>query len=190
VNYDIPIPKIILDTYQGTYKAVDHLISVGCKNIGLLLGHESDSFYTEMVSGYKSALSASNIKEKNNLIVHNELTIQDIENSLEDLYNSENKPDGIIACNNFVALQIMVHLRKMEMKVPEDVSIVSIGNEPFNEFISPSITTIRYSGYDLGTTAFKELCKTIKNKQEGVEIKDNTIIKSIKLVIRGSSMRN
>ncbi len=76
------------------------------------------------------------------------------------------------------------------MNVPGDVSIISFGNEPFNKYFSPSISTIQFSGYDLGSTAAQQLIKEIDNYQAGKAPENKTVIKPTRLIIRSSSMNN
>jgi LacI family transcriptional regulator len=190
VNFDLPVPKIILDSYQGTYKAVKHLISVGCKKVALLLGDDESVDNSKILNGYKTGLSSSGVPCEKDLIIRCKLTDPFIEYALEPYFSKGSFPDAVITANYFSALYTISYLKSINIRVPGDVSIISYGSDPNHKLYSPSITSINYSANDFGKSALKQLLELIQKRKDGVQFSEKTIITPAKLVIRGSSMRD
>ncbi len=189
VNFNLPVAKVILDTFNGAFIATEHLISVGCLHIAMLIGDRNNSFNSDIINGYKSKLAAANLKFVPEFVLQSSLTDEDIENSLENLFSLQNPPDALITPNNFVAFQAITFLKKKGINVPREVSVVSFGTENINKYFSPSVTSIHYSGKDLGKAAINQLFNAIENKNEGKVFENKTIIKPVRLIIRASSMK-
>ncbi len=190
INLNLPIPKIIFDFYHASYTATNHLISVGCNRIAQLTGKENNPVTKENINAYETALKDNKFIPNNDFIIYSDLTYNDIETSLNYLFNLPQYPDGIITDNNYAALQIISYFTKNKVKVPEDVAVISLGFEKFNKYISPSISTVQFPAYKIGADTMKTLLKEIKNTKSGVKQRNISKIKSAQLIIRSSSMRN
>lgn len=190
VNFDLPVPKIILDTYQGTYKAVKHLVSVGCKKIALLLSDDESVDNSKIFNGYKTSLTSAGVPSENDLVIRCKLTDQDIAYALEPYFSKGSFPDAIITENYFSALHSISYLKDLNIRVPGEVSIISHGSDPNHKLYSPSITSIYYSANDFSKSALKQLFELIEKRKNGERFLEKTIITPAKLIIRGSSMRD
>ena len=188
INFDLPVPKATIDIYQGVAKALEHLVSVKRTRTALLVGNTNSYYDTEILNSYKSALKILNIKFDESLIIQSDLTNDDIEASIKILLNLKNIPDSILICNNYVALNAISCLKMMKIEIPRDISVVSLGSESFNDFLSQSITSVKFSGYNLGKSAFKLMLKALNDKSKSI-ISD-TVIQPVKLLIKGTSLEH
>jgi DNA-binding LacI/PurR family transcriptional regulator len=41
-------------------------------------------------------------------------------------------------------------LRNTPYQIPQDIAVVGFSNEPFSEVVTPSISTIKQPGYEMG----------------------------------------
>ena len=188
-NFNLAVPKIVFDYYQAMFIATNHLLSAGCRNIALFLGNENNPNTKEMVKAHDVALEEKRLMLDKNSIIYSDLTSNDIQMIVNYIFKSKEIPDGIITENNYVALQIISSLKKKNVKVPEDIAVISLGFELFNEFISPSISSVQFPAYKTGVKTAKVLFKEIKYIEAGGTIKSRMIIISSNLVIRSSSMQ-
>lgn len=189
VNYDLPVPKIILDAYQGVYKAVKHLLSVGCKKITLMLGDDKCAKYSEMLNGYKTGLTSSGVQFKKDYVVYNNLA-DGVDITLNELFNSVSKPDAIITANYYSALKSIIYLKDNNLKVPQDVAVVSFGSDLMHKLYTPSVTSIHYSANDIGKFALQQVLELISKREKDKDFHEKSIITPARLIIRGSSMRD
>jgi LacI family transcriptional regulator len=71
------------------------------------------------------------------------------------------RPTAIFACNDLMALGVLLAARELGLHCPEELSIVGFDNLDFAEFTAPALTTVYQPGYQLGTTAARLLLERI-----------------------------
>ncbi|WP_372948838.1 substrate-binding domain-containing protein [Mariniphaga sp.] len=71
------------------------------------------------------------------------------------------KPDVIFCANDTSVLSVIIYLRQKGLKVPDNILIVGFSNEPFSEVVTPSISTIRQPGFEMGKK--RQICSSGKS---------------------------
>jgi DNA-binding LacI/PurR family transcriptional regulator len=134
-------------------------------------GMELDIFkppYEEL----KKALDEFNINTNDEFIKISDWKISGGYNSTIQLFrNSSKRPTAIFLGNSIMALGSLKALRELNLKVPEDVALVSFDSLSFIESTNPPLTTLEKSDNKIGETAAKILYENILNK-ENKEIKE------------------
>lgn len=100
--------------------------------------------------------------------------------------NNRTLPDAIFCANDTTALSAIIYLREQNIRVPEDIAIVGFSNEPFSEVVSPSISTIKQPGFEMGQKAAQLLIHQINHKEGPVRFE--TIKMPTELIVRDSSL--
>lgn len=186
VNYNMPGPKIVVDNYEAAFMATEHLINIGCKRIAHLGGVLSSKVFEDRAEGFKDALKKNNIELKSQYLLSSDLTEQDAREATRLWMAMPEKPDGIVAGSASAGLIISSTAKNLGLELPNQLSIISLGNERCNEIVTPSLSAIDMPGYDMGRTAVAELIKCIGNKT----IENSIILKPIQLIIRNSSFKH
>lgn len=177
--------QIILDIAHGTYKATKHLLSMGCKNIHLFTGNRQNPLYSDMVDGFRTAISDAGSEYSERQVFSESLAQRNVNNHLSELLNQSKLPDGIISPNTQMGTQIISWLNNNKLQVPKDVLLVSFESNNNNLCSLAAISAVQFSGSKTGKTAAKRLFEQI----EKGKIKKETIIIPGKFIIKGSSMR-
>ncbi len=189
VNFDLQVPKIIIDNFQGSYRATNHLLTMGYKQIALLIGKRNCPIYSEILKGYKQALSKNNFAFKQEYVISSSLSESDVDAILDILYRLEEIPDAIIAANPAVAIQLISRLRERNVRMPEEMAIITIGNNPLLKYWTPSITCVEVDNAEFARTTTRKFFETLQKTETGQEITPDTSIIATRLSIRGSSMK-
>ena len=179
--------KVLVDNYHGAYLATEHLLNNKSKRIAYLSGARDCPIYSERVKAYCDAIAQKGLKIDDDIVMRSELTTKDIHQFLEYAFSLPNPPDALLVNDNIQALQSMSFLRNLGFVVPTDVAIVSFGAEEFNNYLTPSITCVEFSGYSLGKKAANLLIKEIHSPDKQANL---TLIETSKLVIRNTSIRH
>jgi LacI family transcriptional regulator len=184
---EIDAYKIVVDDFGAAYKATQHLIDQGRKRIAHIGGPLNLKTYNTRQNGYCKALTDAGLMVDNSIIINNNLSREDGTNAIKKLLTNSTKPDAIFCGNDTTALSIIIYLQKKGIKVPEDIAIVGFSNEPFSEVVTPSISTIKQPGFEMGQKAAELIIGQILNKEanNGFE----TITMPTELVVRKSSVR-
>lgn len=185
IVHDIDAHKIIVDDFDAAYRATKHLINSGKTRIAHIGGPLSLKIYRNRAEGYCGALNDHGLKVLPSYIIHNNLTREDGHNAIKQLLHNTSIPDAIFCANDTTALSCIKHLKDINYKVPEDIAIVGYSNEPFSEVVTPSISTIKQPGFEMGQKAAQLIIKQINSKSEPVKFE--TITMPTELIVRESS---
>ena len=180
---DFPCSKVIVDEYEGAFKAVEHLIKKGCKRIAHVAGPKDLSVSNNRKNGYIDALKKHNFSIEESLIIHCNSFEDDALKTIRKLVKQEPRPDGIFFINDLSAITALKYLQKCGIKVPEEMKLVGFNNDPVSEVVEPSLSTVMQPGYEVGKLALAILIDEIQKKKTNYEV----ITLRTKLVERNSS---
>lgn len=184
---DIPgISSVTINDFEGGYNATKHLIEVGCKNIINITGDLKLGIYKERNAGYTQAMKDYDLAKYNKSIIEISSTIHSGKALAKKLLKKKQLPDGIFCSGDTIALGVIQELKSKGIKIPEEISVVGFGNEPFTELLELSITSVDQSPYQMGTAAAKVLLEQITNPEITIEKK---VVLDSKLIPRKSSHR-
>ncbi len=173
------------DISHGSYLAVNHLISMGCKSVSVLINDPKNPYYADIIEGYSSAISASDLALNEEMIYEGSLVKENIYNYLDKLYENSKFPNGIISPNNSTSKHIVSWLKKKNLNIPNDLLFVGFSNDKNIPEGDISLTTVQFSGSEIGDKAAKILFEQI-NKSK---VLNDTIIIPAKFIIKGSSLK-
>jgi DNA-binding LacI/PurR family transcriptional regulator len=176
--------KALIDDYKGAYKAVEHLISTGRKRIAHIAGPPGLSNTIKRYSGYQDALNDHNIPVDEKLLIHCDLTKYSATKCTNFLLSIENPIDAIFTYNSYIAFEGIITVKKVGMKIPDDIAFVGFANEPIISYIEPQLTAIIPPAYLLGQEAFRLFLNQVSKKGQK---KLETIVLEPEFVIRSSS---
>ncbi len=169
------------DHYKGGILATEHLIECGCRNIVCLRGPLEVSSGQQRYRGYLAACEKHGIKEQYIDCIY------DYEYGLEAtkaLLHKYPDVDGIIACNDMVAISAYKTLNQAGYKVPEDIQIIGFDNIRLSWLLTPELTTIRQPIKEMGTLAVQIIVQSGK----GLPFQKQNIF-DVKLIERQTTRR-
>jgi len=184
----LEVDKVLVDDYDGAFQAVDYLIQSGCKKVAHLGGPPNLSTTNHRLQGYLDALKKNNMPVNDSYILHvSGFTHEDGIKPSELLLNSKNRPDAIFAMNDCIAISAMHVAKKMNLKIPEEVSIIGFDDEPHSSYFTPSLSTLWQPVYSMGMLAARILLKYLNSPEEITKFRKE--IFKPELVIRNSSKK-
>jgi GntR family transcriptional regulator of arabinose operon len=183
----IPVSNVISDNFKGSYEATAYLISMGHKKIAYIsdMNIESASSIRNRYFGYVQALMDNNIginyeiirlnlNEAGNRNVHN-LNVMDNDEYSELLKITifdllAKGVTGIITVNDYVAINIINICRTLEIKVPEQMSVIGFDNLELTQFMSVPLSSVEQDFHEIGKVAVEILINHIeKGRNEYVQ---------------------
>lgn len=178
--------KVLVDDYRGAFEAVDYLIKTGCKRIAHITGFSHLSTNSNRLRGYIDALKKNGLPIKKEMIIQTEgFNHEDGIVPVETLLKSNNVPDAIFAVNDRLAVSAMRTAKKLDFKIPDDISIIGFDDEPHSSYFTPPLSSVWQPVYSMGMLSVRILLQEIK--EESTQFR-NEIFKT-ELVIRGTSRK-
>ncbi|TMI68917.1 MAG: LacI family transcriptional regulator [Bacteroidetes bacterium] len=181
--------SVVIDNNKAAYDVTKHLIDNGCRRIMHLGGNMLRNVYADRFKGYKKALLDHKMKFDEKLLFISKLNEEAGTEAANLILKMGNKkPDGVFSANDTAAVYCMLKLKEAGVRIPEDIAFAGFNNDPISKIIEPNLTTVNYSGYDMGEAAVTSLI----NHLNGISnVKStNTIILRSDLIIRDSSLKN
>ena len=142
------------DNYEGGRMAAEHLIRNGCHSIVCVRGLESISSARERYQGYLDVCREHHIKEQS---IQCDYSFTEGLAMTEKLLEEFPDVDGIIACNDMVAISIYKVLCRRNIRVPEDIQLVGYDNISLAHLMTPELTTVAQPIEKMGVKAVKML---------------------------------
>ncbi|MDQ0639680.1 LacI family transcriptional regulator [Pedobacter sp. W3I1] len=168
--------KVTTDDYEIAFQATEHLIECGCTKIAYLYGLENLPAGKARFAGYLDALKAHGIAAKEQLGVKyqddEELNLQNIKALL-----GKYKPDALFSSIEEFIIPAYCACKELNLKIPDDVKILSFSNLSTAKLLNPSLTTISQPAFEIGREAAKCLFKILNNKQ--LDDEQNIVLKSV-----------
>lgn len=173
-----------VDNEAGISSAIAHLCDQGYEKIAIVLYHPFMSNIKERLAGYRDAMKRNNLRLHSHYIkeVSYESTEQDVQNAIDELLGLTNPPRAIIFATNKLGLYGLEYLNNRNVRIPQDISVISFDDDPAFRLCYSPITVIEQPLKEIATDVAKLLLEQMKTK----EIKFEKIIKPTKLIIRKS----
>lgn len=171
-----------IDNFKGGYKATEHLLALGHRRIGLLLGKPGAKETMERYSGYKRAIKDHGGEFDPELVVYaGAYGIEDAAKVTPRLL--QQKPTAIFATADDLAVGVLEVTRALGLVIPRDLSLIGYDDVMYARLLTPRLTTIQQPLRQLGEVGAGKLVKMITGEEPHVT---QTIL-PIELVVREST---
>jgi len=177
------VENVVPDTESGISEAMQHLASLGHKQIAFL-GGPSASWMNgkrwESIVRQALELGVSAVE-----IGPNPPTLEAGRAALDRVRVSG--VTAVIAYNDLMAIGLLQAATDAGIRVPDDLSIVGFDNSFGSDFTSPGLTTVRQPLLELGSQAVRNMLAGLDASDAGVETPLSTDSLRTSLVVRGST---
>lgn len=173
---EIECDKVIIDDTAGAKKAVQHLVDIGCKKIGIVTTVDYVSVGKLRTQGYMQALKENNIEIDQDLI----LKIEDVHNSEQQIFDflKEHEMDGLFAVNEQFCAGAIKGFNKKGLNVPGDVSVIGFSEGELSRRFIPPMSTIDQHGAAMGAKAAQLLIDRLEKPVDSEEKFETAIIET------------
>ena len=164
------------------------LSSKGHHRIGsIFLGGKERKYYRGFQPlQYLKLLKKMDIDNSSNLVHYcTEYSYKPIAEKVKKIMCLPKAPTAIICSSDFVALYVYQALRKIGIKIPEQVAIMGYCNYSGGELLSPTLSTVDLSFAQTGRDAFELMLKSDKWWKPGLTAPEITT--PFKIIERGST---
>lgn len=188
-NDKLGVSSVVIDDYDGAFKATEHLINQGYKRIAHISGPQHIQIFKDRFMGYRKALEQHHLPFHESMVMKGDISIEAGSQAAKKLLSLPLPPDAIFAVEDFTALGAIKVLKENGIKIPEDFGIVGFANELFGAHITPSLSTIDQQTIKMGKEAFKLLLSLINQKNIKERVRTKIVLEALP-VFRESSLRN
>jgi LacI family transcriptional regulator len=177
------IDQVLCDDINGSVKIMDHLIKVhGYKAMACISGPFDESSGLDKFLGYKKALIENGIKVDMDYVKVANWQKKLAYEYTKELLGLKKKPEAIYCTNSNMLIGCLRYLIEKNVKVPEDIALVTFDDYDFVSVLCPPVTSLERIDIKMGEIAAELLFNRIqKSKEDFKEIRLNP-----ELIIRRS----
>ncbi|WP_346236106.1 LacI family DNA-binding transcriptional regulator [Niabella insulamsoli] len=187
---DIDTHKVIIDNFQGVYKATTHFIENKYKRIAAIAGSAHLSITKDRLAGYKKALADHQIAVDESLIRfcdHGGLMVEEVATAVDALLALKQKPDALVLLADKITTETFSLLKKKNIRMPEDMAVIGFNNSKYTSLFSPALSVISQPAFEMGAQAASLLLNLIESKRAVTEFRLECLPPEI--IIRESSQK-
>ncbi|MET0694202.1 MAG: LacI family DNA-binding transcriptional regulator, partial [Propionibacteriaceae bacterium] len=177
---------VILDDQAGAGLATRHLIELGHTDIAMIGGLVSNPTARRRAVGFRAAMTAAGLVAGPETVTTLGYYPHEGRAAIRALMSRPRPPTGIVVANVNAAIGALSEARRLALRVPEDLSLVSVHDSWTAENTWPPLTTVKMPLYDLGRAAVTALHQRLNGVSEQVRIVSEP---PPQLVVRESTRR-
>lgn len=149
-SHPFDIKNIEIGNKLAARTITEYLLNKGHRKIAYINGPKILNTTRERFSGYKEALDNRKIDIKDNFIIPGDFSFEGGRRAALELIEYIPEITAVVAVNDETALGLMWELKQKGINIPEDISVVGIGDIPDSKYSYPPLTTISLPLYKLG----------------------------------------
>lgn len=162
---------VCIDDVEAAAVMTRHIISLGHKRIGFVIGNPEQKASGQRLTGFRQAMEEAGITVEPEYVVPGLFTYRSGLEAAERLLNLPDPPTAIFASNDDMAAAAVTVAHRRHLEVPKDVTICGFDDTDFAQSIWPELTTIHQPIADMSRTAVEILVEQIRDKRAGRSIK-------------------
>lgn len=174
-----------IDNYRAAYAAVQHLIETGSRRIAMLAYDTGMQHIAERIAGYKDALKDNGITFHESWLVRASYQhlVEEAATGMRKLLLPELAVDAFFFATNSLAIEGIRQIIRLNIKVPDDLAVISFDEADAFDFFYAPITFVRQSLEDIGKHAVQLALDSIAKKHSA----PREVVVEAGLVIREST---
>lgn len=143
--------------WEGGVSAVQHLLDLGHRRIGILAGPRRSVPGRQRLEGYVSALGRAGIAVEEDLVRHSAFRDEEGEAGAGRLLDLDEPPTAIFAASDSLAAGALRAARGRGVDVPGQLSVVGFDDTMITRWTHPQLTAVRQPLFSIGQVAVERL---------------------------------
>lgn len=178
-------PRVHMDDVAAAREMTEHLIGLGHKRIGFIVGEPRYGASQARREGYLAAMKAHGLPVSEGLVRQGDFTFQSGMVEAKALLALPDRPTAIFASNDDMALGCVAAIAEAGLMTPGDVSVAGFDDSPSSRFSRPQLTTVRQPVAEMSSVAAKLLIAQAKTNEASERPED--ILLPFELIHRAST---
>jgi LacI family transcriptional regulator len=159
------IPSVDINHEDAAFDAVNNLIQNGHKHIAMISGtlqDQSNGF--ARYQGYKRALESAGLTVDEDYVRIGNYRYESGVDAMKYFLELSKRPTAVFAATDEMAIGAIHAIQDAGLKVPEDISVISVDNIRMASMVRPQLTTVAQPMYDIGAVSMRLLTKLMKKE--------------------------
>ncbi|MFD0620705.1 LacI family DNA-binding transcriptional regulator [Paenibacillus sp. GCM10027629] len=179
--------SVMFDLRKAARQAMEHLFQLGHRRIGYIGGvsyiwraegrvHNVDQRQLE----HEAMMKERGLFDPN-LVFVGDWRTEEGYRLMQQMLQLKERPTALLIGSDPMAIAAIKAANEAELRIPEDIAMVSIDDIQMASFVTPPLTTVKVYAEEMGVTAVKMMADRLKGREVSLHVTVPT-----KLIIRKS----
>jgi len=180
------IPAISFNNEDAAREAVEKLIEIGHRRIGLICGVTNiNDRAAQRLKASREVLARHRIAFDPSLVAEIPFEIEIAAVAATRLISGPNPPSALFCANDIQAMGALFACQRQNVRVPDEISIIGFDDLPSTRVVNPPLSSVHVPAKQMGEEAAKAI---IAAAREEIPVRSHTL--ATELVMRESTKRN
>lgn len=147
--------SVASSNWSGARTAAEHLIGLGHRRIAWIGGPELSDAARDRRLGYQAALDSAGIVLDPDLVLSGDFAVPTGADGARTLLTLERPPTAIMAANDEIAVGVLASAHALNIRVPEELSVIGFDDTPQAAWTTPPLTTVYQHLEGMGAMAVR-----------------------------------
>jgi len=163
------IDTVGCDYRSGAQQAMNYLLQLGHRKIGLLTATGGGRCTRDVVDVYRATMATCGVKPQDDWMVDGRLTEEGGDEAAAYMLGKHPEITALFAVNDKMAIGALHYATRNNLAVPKDLSIVGFDNLRHAAFMNPSLSTVHLPLHEVGARACERLIERINGRTEATD---------------------
>lgn len=177
---------VMIDEYQAAYDMTRHIVGLGHRRVGFIIGNPHQTASGQRLSGYLDAMKQSGLDVPDGMVMQGLFTYRSGYDAAVRLLDQRDPPTAIFASNDDMAAAVVAVAHRRHLDVPVDLSVCGFDDTAIASTIWPELTTIRQPIAEMARRAVELLANDWRSGRAGQPGKRTHVTLDYTLVRRQS----
>lgn len=174
-----------IDNYGGARRAVEYLLALGRREVGLICGPLEWLEARQRKLGWETALKNAGIEVTPQKWASGNWSSASGEAAMAELAQKYPEMDAVFASNDQMALGVLHYAHVRGMRIPGQLAVIGFDDLTESAYFTPALTTLTHPLRELGSLAVKTLLEQIDGPGSATVHREITL--PPELIIRDST---
>jgi DNA-binding LacI/PurR family transcriptional regulator len=163
-------PNVLVEYTAGFCEALEHLLSLGHRDIGFIAGPQSLNSARGRKDAFTAALKSRGIHVRTEWIAMGDMRVEGGRKAMDALLARRPRPTAVVASNDLMAVGALQAAHASRVQVPRDLSLIGFDDVPISGMVHPPLTTIRHPRREVAARAFNLLWTALRGEGAAKEL--------------------
>lgn len=157
-------PCVRVNDEEAAFVMTRHLLELGHRRIGFIVGRASHGSSTDRLLGYRRALEAARIRPDEKIIVPGNYTFESGYDAAQQLLSARQVPTAIFASNDEMAAGVLLAAHERGIEIPAEISVCGFDDTPVSRQVWPQLTTVAQPVLEVASLATELLIRRLRDE--------------------------
>lgn len=154
--------NVAVEYSQGFIQALQHLNSMGHREIGFIAGPPAFSSAVRRRRSWETVMKQLRLPIRPGRVVIGGMHVEGGTNAMKQMLELKNRPTAVVATNDLMAVGALHAALRAGLRIPKDLSVVGFDDLPVSSMVMPPLTTIELPRREIAAHAFEMLRQAIR----------------------------